>query len=420
VAMRDVELYRRLLGIEAPWEVKSVDLSLACQRVDVVVGHGRGVRWRCPECGAELSTYDHAERRAWRHLDSCGFTTWLHARPPRVSCPAHGVRQVALPWAEPHARFTALFERLAVDVLKESDISGACRILRISWDEGWHLMERAVARGMARKQRRVPALVGVDEKAAAKGHRYLTLVCDLERSTVEHIADERTKASLDGYFQGFSEQELAQIRAVAMDMWEPYISSVCEHLPDAEQKIVFDRFHIMKHMVESVDTVRKREHRALVGEGLDLLTGSKYLWLYSQENLPERHKERFAALKATNLKTGRAWAIKESLRVLWHYRRLGWARRFWKRWYFWATPSRLQPVIAVARMLKRHLQGVLNYFSAARITNAAAEGLNSKIQTIKKMAYGYRNREHFKTAIFFHCGGLQLYPTIPLTHGNPG
>jgi transposase len=420
VAMRDVELYRRLLGIEAPWEVKSVDLSLAEQRVDVVVGHGRGVRWRCPECGAELSTYDHAERRAWRHLDSCGFTTWLHARPPRVSCPAHGVRQVALPWAEPHARFTALFERLAVDVLKESDISGACRILRISWDEGWHLMERAVARGMARKQRRVPALVGVDEKAAAKGHRYLTLVCDLERSTVEHIADERTKASLDGYFQGFSEQELAQIRAVAMDMWEPYISSVCEHLPDAEQKIVFDRFHIMKHMVESVDTVRKREHRALVGEGLDLLTGSKYLWLYSQENLPERHKERFAALKATNLKTGRAWAIKESLRVLWHYRRLGWARRFWKRWYFWATPSRLQPVIAVARMLKRHLQGVLNYFSAARITNAAAEGLNSKIQTIKKMAYGYRNREHFKTAIFFHCGGLQLYPTIPLTHGNPG
>jgi transposase len=418
--MRDVELYRRLLGIEAPWEVKSVDLSLACQRVDVVVGHGRGVCWRCPECGAELSTYDHAERRAWRHLDSCGFTTWLHARPPRVSCPAHGVRQVALPWAEPHARFTALFERLAVDVLKESDISGACRILRISWDEGWHLMERAVARGMARKQRRVPALVGVDEKAAAKGHRYLTLVCDLERSTVEHIADERTKASLDGYFQGFSEQELAQIRAVAMDMWEPYISSVCEHLPDAEQKIVFDRFHIMKHMVESVDTVRKREHRALVGEGLDLLTGSKYLWLYSQENLPERHKERFAALKATNLKTGRAWAIKESLRVLWHYRRLGWARRFWKRWYFWATHSRLQPVIAVARMLKRHLQGVLNYFSAARITNAAAEGLNSKIQTIKKMAYGYRNREHFKTAIFFHCGGLQLYPTIPLTHGNPG
>ena len=176
----------------------------------------------------------------------------------------------------------------------------------------------------------------------------------------------------------------------------------------------------MKRMVEAVDTVRKREHRALQAEGLDLLTGSKYLWLYSQENLPERHKQRFAALRATNLKTGRAWAIKESLRALWHYHRLGWARRFYKHWYFWASHSRLASIIDVARMINRHLTGVLNYFATAPITNATAEGLNSKIQTIKKMAYGYRNREHFKTAIFFHCGGLQLYPDHPLTHGNPG
>jgi transposase len=418
--MRDVELYRQLLGVEAPWKVERVDLSVGEQRVDVLVGHGVGVRWPCPECGTKLSVRDHAEERSWRHLDSCGFTTWLHARAPRVSCPEHGVRQVRLPWAEPHARFTALFERLAIDVLKETDITGACRILHISWDEGWHLMERAVARGMARKQRRVPALMGVDEKAAAKGQRYITLVCDLEAATVEYIADDRKQASLDGYFEPLTEPERAQIKAVAMDMWEPYVNSVCAHLPDAETKIVFDRFHIMKHMVESVDTVRKREHRALTAQGQDLLTGSKYLWLYSQENLPERHQERFAALKATNLKTGRAWAIKESLRALWHYHRQGWARRFYKRWYFWATHSRLQPVIDVARMINRHQQGVLNYFTAARITNAAAEGLNSKIQTIKKMAYGYRNREHFKTAIFFHCGGLQLYPASTFTHGNPG
>jgi transposase len=418
--MRDVQLYRQLLGVEAPWKVERVDLSVAERRVEVLVSHGERVRWPCPECALELATHDHAEERAWRHLDSCGFTTWLRARPPRVSCPVHGVRQVRLPWAEPHARFTALFERLAIDVLKETDITGACKILRISWDEGWHLMERAVARGQARKERRVPALMGVDEKAVAKGQRYLTLVCDLEQATVEYIADERKKASLDGYFQQLSEDERGQIKAVAIDMWEPYVSSVCAYLPDAEDKIVFDRFHIMKHMLESVDAVRKREHRALSAQGQDLLIGSKYLWLYSQENLPERHQERFAALKATSLKTGRAWAIKESLRALWHYRRLGWARRFYKRWYFWATHSRLQPVIDVARMINRHQQGVLNYFTAARITNAAAEGLNSKIQTIKKMAYGYRNREHFKTAIFFHCGGLQLYPASAPTHGNPG
>jgi transposase len=418
--MRDVELYRQLLGIEAPWRVERVDLSVTEQKVDVVVSHAKGVRWPCPECGSELSTHDHSEVRAWRHLDSCGFTTWLHARPPRVECPTHGVRQVRLPWAEPHSRFTALFERLAIDVLKETDISGACQILRLSWDEAWHLMERAVARGQARKARRVPELIGVDEKAAAKGHKYLTLVCDLEQATVEHIADERRQASLDGYFEAFSQDELARVKAVATDMWEPYVNSIMTHVPDAAEKIVFDRFHIMKHMGGAVDTVRKREHRELRAQGLDILTGSKYLWLYSEQNLPDFHRQHFATLKATNLKTARAWAIKESLAALWHYHRPGWARRFWKQWYFWATHSRLQPVIEVARMLARHLGGVLNYFSAARITNAAAEGLNSKIQTIKKMAYGFRNRDHFKTAIFFHCGGLQLYPAIPLTHANAG
>jgi transposase len=200
-------------------------------------------------------------------------------------------------------------------------------------------------------------------------------------------------------------------------MWEPYLNSVRAYLADPERKIVFDRFHIMQNVGRAVDSVRKREHKALRAQGVELLTGSKYLWLYSQEHPPERHRERFDALKSANLKTARAWAIKESLRLLWGYRRRGWALRFWKRWYFWATHSRLQPVIEVARMLQRHLQGVLNFF-AHRITNAVAEGLNSKIQTIKKMAYGYRNREHFKTAIFFHCGGLQLYPAT--THGNAG
>ena len=142
--MRDVELYRHLLGLEEPWTVRSVELKVAEQRVDVWAGHVEGVRWPCPECGTELALYDHAEERVWRHLDSCQFLTYLHAPPPRVECPTHGVRQVRLPWAEARARFTSLFERLAIDVLKETDIRGATRILRISWDEAWHILERAV------------------------------------------------------------------------------------------------------------------------------------------------------------------------------------------------------------------------------------------------------------------------------------
>src|SRR6185312_4732290 len=116
--MDDTELYRHLLGLEKPWTVSEVRLSVKDRRVDVWAEHGEQ-RWGCPECGRELSLYDHAEERVWRHLDSCQFLTYLHARPPRVNCDEHGVKQVRLPWAEPRSRFTAMFERLAIDVLKE-------------------------------------------------------------------------------------------------------------------------------------------------------------------------------------------------------------------------------------------------------------------------------------------------------------
>ena len=173
--MRDVELYRHLLGLESPWSVRAVELNVREQRVDVWAEHADEQRWPCPECQGELPLYDHSEERVWRHLDSCQFLTYLHARPPRVECPTHGVRQVRVPWAEPRARFTTLFERLAIDLLRAADILGASRILRISWAEAWHLLARAVERGQRAKPTQAPAYMGIDEKAIAKGHRYLTL-----------------------------------------------------------------------------------------------------------------------------------------------------------------------------------------------------------------------------------------------------
>jgi len=280
-----------------------------------VVHPGR-TRFACSDCERRLSVYDHAAERAWRHLDSCAFLTFLHASPPRVACPEHGVHQVRLPWAEPHSRFTMMFERLAIDVLAACDVAAAARLLRISWDEAWHLMDRAVTRGLAAKPLRVPAHVGIDEKAAGKGQDYITVVSDLDAATVEFIADERRQASLDGYFVKFTAEQLNEIQAVAMDMWEPFAASVRAHLTDAEDKIVFDRYHLMGYLTQAVDTVRKAENRALAAAGDRSLAGSKYLWLYSAENLPARHTDRFMALRGADLKTGRAWTIKEDLRPL--------------------------------------------------------------------------------------------------------
>ena len=410
--MRDTELYRHLLGLVAPWEVSRVELSVDGGRVDVWAEHPKRTRFTCPGCDLELPVYDHGEERSWRHLDSCAFLTYLHARPPRVECPTHGVRQVALPWAEPMSRFTVLFERLAIDVLKECDVEGAARLLRLSWDEAWHLMDRAVARGLAAKPLVVPALVGVDEKAAGRGQDYITIVSNLATGTVEYLADERRRESLDGFFSQFSTDERQGIEAVAMDMWDPYITSTRQHLEDADDKIVFDRYHLMAYLTKAVDTVRKQESRALVATGDKSLSGTKYLWLYSAENLPDRHKDRFKVLRGGDLKTARAWAIKESLRHFWSYKRRGWGGKHFKAWYFWATHSRLRPVIDAAKTLKRHEAGLMSYF-AHRVTNSGAEGLNSRIQAIRVAARGYRNRKNFKTAIWFHLGGLQLYPATP-------
>ncbi len=386
--MRDNSFFSKLLKVEKPWRVDRVSLVTEPGQVDVYLEHRPGARFVCPECGLVLAAYDHVPSRSWRHLDHGEHVTWLHARLPRVFCLEHGVRRVEVPWALPDARFTTAFECHAIAVLREADVLGASRLLRISWHEAWNLMERAVRRGQQAKRKRVLRHLGVDEKAVAKRHQYVTLVCDLDRSTVEYIADDRKKTSLDAYYQSLTKKQLAGIQAVAMDMWDPFISSTLAHVPEGKDKIVFDRYHVMDHMLKAVDQVRKREHRSLLAEGDETLKGTKYFWLFSEENLPEKWEERFEKLRHLHLKTGRAWAIKEALRDLWSYQRKGWALRHWESWYYWATHSRLPAVVKAARTLAGHLDNVLTYFDH-RITNATSEGLNSKIQTVKKTPAGF-------------------------------
>ena len=166
----------------------------------------------------------------------------------------------------------------------------------------------------------------------------------------------------------------------------------------------------MKYLGDAVDTVRRQEHRVLHAQGDDRLLGSKYQWLRGWENIPESQREAFDQLKGQTLKTSRAWALKEMFRDFWRSPTEVEAHEYFQSWYAWAIRSRLHPVKKVAQMLKRHLPNILTYFTH-RITNAALEGLNNRIAGLVKKAYGYRNRERFKTDILFHLGGLNLYPT---------
>jgi len=407
--MQDTELYAKLLNLGDGWRVSRVSLDMTANRIDVWVettGNGRRI---CPECRTAGPVYDHTAEQVWRHLDTCQCHTYVHARLPRVTCGKDGVRQVAAPWAGPRSGFSLLMERRLIDTLRECDVTGCGRLHGISWDQGWGIMERAVRRGRERKPHRIPEYIGVDEKSFASHHNYETLVCDLENGTVECVVDDRRQESLETYFREFTAEELEGVKAIAMDMWDPYIAAAKAYIPDAEEKIVFDRFHVTKMITAAVDNVRRQEHRALKASGDETLKNTKYLWLANEENVPEWRRQEFEEIRRENLRTGRAWAIKESLRRFWDYTYPAWGEKFFRRWYFWATHSRLSPVIKAAKTLKARLANMLTYFKH-RITNATAEGLNSKIQLVKQMACGFRNRDHYKTAIYFHCGGLDLYP----------
>ena len=408
--MQDHELYRRILGIEAPWQVERVELQLQQGEVHVYLAHQNQPEWACAECGALGPLYDHQAERQWRHLDTCQYRTILHAAPPRARCPEHGVRMVKLPWTEPGSRFTALFEALAITWLKHASQKAVAEQLQLSWDEIHGILERAVKRGLARRQAEAIPQLGVDEKAFRKGHKYLTLVNDLKRNRVLYVAEDREQSSLDGFWSTITAEQRASIEAVALDMWDPYLASLREHLPEAKKKIVFDKFHIAKHLGEAVDRVRRREHKALKAEGDERLTGTKYDWLRNPASMEGQERREFAELRRSELKTARAWALRETAMVLYDYVYEKPARKHFQWWYSWAVRSRLQPIKEVASMLKRRFENIITYLRH-RITNAASESLNAKIQWVKYTARGFRNKQNFMHAIYFHCGGLDLAPS---------
>ena len=407
----DTELqkhYGQLLGVGHPWEVKTVELKLGEKSVEIELGWHWGASAQCPECGTECSIYDCAPERTWRHLDTMQFRTLVRARVPRANCPEHGVKTMAVPWAEPQGRFTLLFERFVIDVLVASaSVSHACELLGLGWETVHEIMQRAVARGLERRQLEGMKHLGMDEKSFKRGQSYITLLTDLDHSRVVDVVEDRTKEAAEQVWATLSPAQKQAVEAVAVDMWEPFIQTVQQVVPAAD--VVHDKFHVSKYLNEAVDKVRRQEHKQLMAEGDETLKGSRQLWLYNPQHFSAEQASDFTALKDLNLKVARAWAAKELFTKFWEYGQAGWARRFFKDWFGWVSRSRLGPMVAVAHMLKRHLENLLTYLKH-RITNAVTEGLNSKIQSIKSAARGFRNFKNYRTRILFFCGKLNLYP----------
>jgi transposase len=406
--MRDTDLYSQILGITSPWSVALVELDTPKQTVTVHVRIDSATVLCCPRCGKPSPGYDHRVRQ-WRHLDTMQFQTILQADMPRVNCPEHSVLQVHAPWAEQGSGFTALFEALVIDWLKAASTATVARQLRLTWKAVDGIMQRAVKRGLARRARQAPEHISIDETSFQRRHEYVTVVTDQDTGTVLRVADKRTAESLQGFFEGLQQPQREAIRSISMDMWPAYITAVRQNVPNADERICFDKFHVAKYLGDAVDRVRRQEHRALSATGDERLKKTRYRWLENPDRMSLKHWREFEHLRNSALKTARAWAIKEHAMCLWHYQSRTWALKQWKHWLAWAQRSGLEPVRNVSATIRTYLWGIINAVVLKR-TNAAAESMNSRIQRVKARACGFRNRERFRTAIMFHLGGLDLYP----------
>ena len=400
--------YGELLGIKSPWRVREVKLELADQRVEIGLEWTPGEGLHCPACGGRCAMKDYLAERTWRHLDVMQFETILRVRVPRADCPQHGVKTVRVPWAGPGSRFTLLFERFTIDVLLASrSLTQAKELLGLHWDSLQAIIHRAVERGLKRRELEHLRYLGLDEKSFGKGQSYISLLTDLEGSRVLEVMEGRDQQAAELLFATLEEKQRAQVEAVAVDMAGFYVAAAQEAVPQAA--IVHDKFHIAKHLGEAVDKVRRQENKELHAEGDETLKGSRQLWLFNPQNMSAGQRASFAKLKDLNLKVSRAWAIKELFTELWNYSYEGSARKFFKKWFGWASRSRLKPIIKVAKMLKAHLENIVTYLRHP-ITNAVTEGLNSKIQAIKANARGFRSFVNYRTRILFFCGKLSLHP----------
>ena len=403
-----MDFFQSLLELKAPWRVVAVELKAEERSVEIEVEWPDSYKVPCAECGRACAVYDHAGVRWWRHLDTMNRTTRICSRVPRSDCPEHGVKTVEVPWASARSHFTVEFERRTIDLLLLArSQSQAARHLELSWHQVHDLQTAAVERGLERRSLEDIARVGLNEKSFGRGHHYGTVLSDLDNSRVLEVVEHREQASAEQALHALPPAQLAKIKVVALDMWPAFMGAAAVTVPQAD--LVHDRFHVVKHLNDAVDVVRKQEHAELSDSSRDWLTGKKYLFLKNPADWKAEEKQCFQELRSKDLKVTKAWGVRENFQSFWLFTSKTAARAFFRQWLGKTKDCDLLPITKVATMLKHHLPGLLNYITH-RVTNAVTEGFNSKIQMIKSCARGFRSFGNYRIAILFHCGKLELHP----------
>jgi transposase len=406
--MRDTNLLQLALGLTPPWSVTGSDFDPAAKRLDIQVDFTPGSRFACPHCGAADCPPHDTERMTWRHLNFFQHQAYLNARVPRVRCDTCGVRKVHVPWARPDSGFTLLFEALLMTMLSAMPVKTVARMVGEHDTRLWRVLHHYVEQARARADASDVTRVAIDETAARRGHDYISLFVDIDQARVLFATEGRDAGTVAAFADDLAAHagDPEAIEEVCIDMSPAFIKGVADSLPQAA--VTFDKFHAVKILGSSprtndaVDAVRRTEQKR---QGL--LRGTRYIWLRNPDNLTERQRATLRALPTQYLKTARAWQIRLAFQDLYHQPSAEAGAGFLKKWYFWATHSRLPPMIEAARTIKRHWDGILRWFDSG-IANGLIEGINSLVQAAKAKARGYRSTRNLKAIVYLLAGKLDL------------
>jgi transposase len=398
--MDELSLFTQALGLAKPWNVVEVVFSKDTGRLDLQIDFPRGATFLCPTCGKGDCPVHDTKERTWRHLNFFQYETYIHARVPRTDCATCGVVQVEVPWARPGSGFTLLFEMLVLQFSREMSVDAVAKTVHTGANRIWRILQRYVDRARRKVDLSGFHVLGIDEFSVRKGHDYMTAFSDIDAARIVHVAETREHTAIREFTDEMKSRgyPLADIRLVCCDMWDPYLLGLSRYLPHTN--VVFDRFHIMKKMNAAVDDVRRQEQKQVPG-----LKRSRFIWLKNPCNLTDRQSAVLMNLKKLDLKTARAYQLKLALARFWEITSLPEATRYLRKWCSWALRSRLPQVIMMARTIRSRWQGVINY-TLARISNGVVEGLNSKIKTAMKRAYGFKSPSYLKTIVYLVAGKL--------------
>lgn len=363
----------------------------------------------CSSCGKKMPGYDTLKERTWCHVPLWGIPVRLKYSPRRGRCSKCGIRVEEMPWSSGKSRLTLPLIIVIATYAKILSFEEVARLLGVHWNTVRSAVASAVEYGLEHRDTTGVIAVGVDEISRRKGHKYMTMVYDISRTKLLWCGPGRDKEALKSFFSEWGEERCKAIRAVCLDMWQPYIDVIEEMLPKAV--MVFDKFHIIRHLGDAVDKVRRQEARRLAEAGdPELLKKTRYIWLKNSENLTGKQRVRLSELEKLNLKVNRAYLLKEAFRPFWDYTYRRNAEKYLNDWLWWATHSRLEPMRDFAWMIKRHKEQILNYFKVS-ITNASVEGMNRKAKVVSQRAYGYRTVGTFQLALYHVMADLPMPET---------